>query len=773
MDSSSVASLRAVLGVISGLFVAGACLPDYRFQAELPPDYCGNGVRDSGESGTDCGGRCGPCPVSSACFARADCVEGDCVAGFCQDATCNNGQKDTTEVGLDCGGARCKPCSTGAPCVEARDCASAVCEASICVSAQCDDGVRNGEETGIDCGGSECPGCGNDAPCRTGADCATARCEASRCVGSCPAGKAECDGNSAELCETDVLSNAGDCGRCGSACEPENATGVCTAGSCRISSCTAPFENCNRLTDDGCEADLSADAQHCGGCNQACPAINGTAVCVDSLCATECADGFGDCDGIRSNGCEADTSDDPQNCGQCERQCPAAASETPFCADGKCGATVCPTGSGNCVDALDGVCETQFGTDPQHCTRCGDRCVVAHGTPACTATGCRVADCDEGFGNCNAADPNGYADGCETDLSTSVDNCGGCGSEGRACSAAFANATGRCEAATCVIDRCDSGFGDCSAGPGCETNVLTDEGHCGLCGRACLVRNATSNLCTAGTCTPVCNPGWGACTNPAAGCTDRLDSAQFCGDCNRACTGTTPFCVAGGCRAQLDVTLVNSALNFAVQGPVMLDHSLQGAKGQYRLVLLALAAYNPQDAAAAQPTLVTYAGNAMLQHGGMPYTRGRVSTSFYYLADGALPEVPGAYPLRITTPNGMTEYAGNVLEFRGVQQSNPLDASALMGDDSVTSPRDLTASLTTLTPNSFLYALGAFEWGEGDAVVGSLTSAFAARRNSGVALRGLGGYRARVPVSTYTVGWRTSGVYSARYAVAVRPATTP
>jgi hypothetical protein len=74
---------------------------------------------------------------------------------------------------------------------------------------------------------------------------------------------------------------------------------------------------------DGCEVNTSTDPNNCGGCAMACGAIpNGIAGCSGGACrVAECNAPFGDCDGKPANGCEVNISTDPNNCGGCGKVC--------------------------------------------------------------------------------------------------------------------------------------------------------------------------------------------------------------------------------------------------------------------------------------------------------------------------------------------------------------------------------------------------------------------------------------------------------------------
>jgi hypothetical protein len=96
-------------------------------------------------------------------------------------------------------------------------------------------------------------------------------------------------------------------------------------------------------------------------------------------------------------------------------------------------------------------------------------CSCFDGTWGCTMKLCGQPVCDEGFGDCDG-DP---ANGCETNLDSTVENCGGCGNH-----CAIPGAYAACEAGTCVLDYCDPPYADCNADPadGCESRVA--EGGC-------------------------------------------------------------------------------------------------------------------------------------------------------------------------------------------------------------------------------------------------------------------------------------------------------
>ncbi len=239
------------------------------------------------------------------------------------------------------------------------------------------------------------------------------------------------------------------------------------------------------------------------------------------------------CDGLDNN-CDGQTDEgfdlqvDPLHCGQCDAACDPAQ----VCDLGTC-AAACADGrihcGGGCFDSL---------TDVRHCGGCDQACDVPNADNACQDGSCSVAGCLDDFGDCNATPD----DGCEVDLTTDPDNCGGCD---QACPG-YPNAGATCRNSRCAMGACQPDFGDCNNSPldGCETRLIDDTQHCGACGVACEIWE----FCVGGACTDECPDGL---TNCAGVCMDTTADPRNCGGCGRVCAfdnATDPGCQAGVCQ---------------------------------------------------------------------------------------------------------------------------------------------------------------------------------------------------------------------------------
>jgi hypothetical protein len=101
---------------------------------------------------------------------------------------------------------------------------------------------------------------------------ATAACTMGECrLVRCQDGWMDCNRVAADGCERDVRSDPANCGGCGLTCSFPEATARCADGRCAIASCARRYLDCDGDAANGCEVDLITDARHCDVCGLACP----------------------------------------------------------------------------------------------------------------------------------------------------------------------------------------------------------------------------------------------------------------------------------------------------------------------------------------------------------------------------------------------------------------------------------------------------------------------------------------------------------------------
>ncbi|MBL8604041.1 MAG: hypothetical protein JNK72_19090 [Myxococcales bacterium] len=492
------------LGVDTGDDVQSVDTPDAASRCTRNEDCAGNPadqrVCDTGS------GRCVGCVASNdTCPVDQYCnpMNNTCVAGCRSDDGCR--AINATDAGAPDGGVlpgqRCN--------VATRTCVTCVTD------EHCPSGNR--------CVGNQCvPGCAGDGRCPTGLSC---------CEGAC----------------VDRQNNTAHCGACGTVCMTANAAPACASGSCAVGNCTAPYGDCDSMAGNGCETDLSNTLTHCGACGNSCPArANAAATCAAGTCGFACNEGFADCDGDAMNGCEVELGTSARHCGACNNAC-VTPNATAACARGACAVGTCDTGFGDCDTMAATGCETDLRSSVAHCGACGTACPApANGAAVCADGACGLGACNAGFANCDGM----AANGCEANIQTSAQHCGGCG---MAC--APANAAGTCMGGVCAVAQCNAGFADCDNNPanGCEVDTRVSLGHCGACGTVCPTPSNGSAVCRAGVCgVGTCGAGFGDCDgNAANGCETQLGTdVANCGACMNRCAtpaNGAPVCANGSC----------------------------------------------------------------------------------------------------------------------------------------------------------------------------------------------------------------------------------
>ena len=483
--------------------------------------------------GSHCGGCDNPCTNAngSTVCAAGQCVPA-CGNGFADcDGDPNNGCETSTTTLTDCNacGEVCGFSHASADC-STSTCTLVSCDADF---ANCDSIESNGCEIQISNDTSNCGQCGTVC---TNANGSTA-CASGVCTPTCDSGYDNCNANANDGCETSTKTLT-DCGTCGEPCAFANATASCDTGSCALTQCDVGYANCDGNDANGCEVDLTTDANHCSSCSTVCSNANGTAVCAGSVCINGCDSGYADCDSNANNGCETSTKT-LTDCGSCGQAC-GFANASASCSTGSCILTGCNAGYGNCDGIPANGCEINFNTDSAHCGSCGTGCSNDHGSTVCSGGTC-APTCSNGFDNCNG-NPN---DGCETNTKT-LTNCGGCGTP---CS--FPNASASCSTGTCTMGSCNAGFANCdgNASNGCEVNLNTDSNNCGGCNDKC-TNNQGSTSCQGGQCVPGCASGYADCDgNASNGCETSTKTLTDCGSCGTPCgfDHASASCATGTC----------------------------------------------------------------------------------------------------------------------------------------------------------------------------------------------------------------------------------
>ncbi|MEI8256715.1 MAG: hypothetical protein WCJ30_13655, partial [Deltaproteobacteria bacterium] len=473
-----------------------------------------------------CGGRCVDTTTEGSNCGSCGTICGagmGCVASHCT-VVCPTGQTFCNGTCITPATDRLNCGGCGVACLAGQVCSGGMCATSCAAGAVLCGSGATAYCANVQTDNADCGACGNACP-------AGQVCSLSMCSAACGTGLVNCSG-SCVATATDPLH----CGSCTNGCALANAsTQACVAAACVVGACSAGFGDCDGMASNGCETDVvGTDVSNCGGCGIRCAYSNAGASCTAGVCGMgTCHAGFGNCDGMALDGCEVSTDSDNANCGGCSTTgAPHACASGQVCSAGVCGAT-CGAGTVNCS----GDC-VRLATNVNNCGSCGNSCALAHvSVQACGMSHCVVGACSTGFGDCDLTASNG----CETNVvGSDVNNCGGCGVR---CS--FANAAATCGSGVCAMDACNAGFANCdgNAANGCETNTGTDNTHCGACTTTC----SAGQVCSTGTCSASCGTGLMAC---GGSCVATATDPTNCGACGSVCllaNVTTQACIADSC----------------------------------------------------------------------------------------------------------------------------------------------------------------------------------------------------------------------------------
>ncbi|HEX2570635.1 MAG TPA: fibrinogen-like YCDxxxxGGGW domain-containing protein [Polyangia bacterium] len=563
---------------------SGFCDPQTNL-CETPT--CSDGYQDGTETGVDCGGgTCPPCAVGNGCQKDSDCATGFCrpVDNVCAVPTCNDGFKNGTETGVDCGGV-CPACQNNQSCQRDSDCQSGFCDprTNTCADPTCSDGVRNGLETGVDCGGPACPACPNGMPCQNNNDCQSGFCGPGNicttpgCSDGIRNGQetgVDCGGPSCPACPVGQgCQNNGDCQS--GYCNPQ--------GQCATPSCTDRVRN-GQETDVDCGGPLCPACQINQGCQRDSDCQSGYCNTSTGQCQTaSCSDGLRngqetgtDCGGPvcpacpNGQGCQQDRDCQGGYCDPITRICRA-----PTCTDGvrngqetgvDCGGGTCPpcTNGMNCQQDSD--CQSNYCNPSRQCAtptctdnvRNGQETGTDCGGPVCptcpdgqgcqTGTDCRSNYCDPNRVCSTPSCTDGVRNGLETGVDCGGGICPAC-PIGQGCQRNSDCQSNVCTNGICAAPACNDGVRN-----GSETGTDCGGPVCPACpnGQGC----QSGTDCQSGYCNPQ-----GQCAIPS--CTDGVQNGNETGvDCGG---GTCPGCPPGrGCTLGRDCNTGNCVNNICV-----------------------------------------------------------------------------------------------------------------------------------------------------------------------------------------------------------------
>ncbi len=307
-------------GCENGVCNVSDCTDDRRDCNGNPEDGCEADVRtDVSHCGT-CGNPCTADHADPICTART-CGFGACHFGY---ADCNYFLGDDCETDILANPDHCGGCNR--PCRNAANMHGAACQNGVCQPGACDTGWG-------DCNDDLSDGCEEElnSPDHCGS-CDNA-CDLDNAVNVCVDGNCEilfceqpyenCNLLDSDGCETYLPGDPMNCNTCNMPCNlPHTDVHACLQGECYVDTCDAGWGDCNGESEDGCEQDLlNDDPDRCGACDGVCNLdYTSTHECVNGACRVDaCTYGHADCNGLDVDGCEVDLTTVSNSCATAQR----------------------------------------------------------------------------------------------------------------------------------------------------------------------------------------------------------------------------------------------------------------------------------------------------------------------------------------------------------------------------------------------------------------------------------------------------------------------
>lgn len=275
-----------------------------------------------------------------------------------------------------------------------------------------------------------------------------------------------------------------------------------------------------------CDADTQNDPLNCGACGFVCELLGAFPACEQGQCViAECAPNFHDINGIDSDGCEYP------------------------CAETNGGVEACDKKDNDCDTEIDEGFD--LNTDPNNCGVCGNVCALQNATARCDDSGplprCVVDQCDDGYADADGLGTTGCEYECPVfppvdELCNDLDdNCDGNINEGNpeggdpcpdncpngVCQGQCTQGTTVCVGTSIVciggdgpsLEVCDTVDNDCDGELNEGFDLQNDPVHCGGCNQTCTLEHAIGG-CSGGICfISACLPGFASNDgNDANGC---------------------------------------------------------------------------------------------------------------------------------------------------------------------------------------------------------------------------------------------------------------